>query len=147
LDAVFGNVDGPVTDAGAFSETLRLNPRDIRFTQDTVSPNFSDGGHISDTINQLRTGQISADEFPTIRVVNYDGNVWTLDNRRLTVFSAAQVEHIPVQMLDLSDPVVNAEFLKKFHPINDGQNVVVVPSSARAAARAVLREYGAYGPN
>ena len=124
-----------------------MNPRDIRFTQDTVSPNFSDGGNISDTINQLRTGQISVNDFPTIRTVNYDGNVWTLDNRRLAVFSAAQVDEIPVQMLDLSDPAVNAEFLKKFNPINDGQNVVVVPSSGRAAARAVLREHGVYGPN
>jgi hypothetical protein len=135
----FGNVaDGALP---------RMNPRDIRFTQDTVSPNWSDGGTISDTINQLRAGQISADAFPPIRAVNYDGNVWSLDNRRLTVFSAAQVDDIPVQMLDLSTPAVSREFWKKFNPIDNGQSVVVVPRSGQAAARSVLRQNGMYGPN
>ncbi|WP_420998314.1 hypothetical protein ACKI2N_031970 [Cupriavidus sp. 30B13] len=141
------NATSSAVDAGAFPQSLRMNPRDVRFTQDTVSPNFSDRGTISDTINQLRNGQISAEDFPAIRTVNYGGNVWTLDNRRLAVFSAAQVDDIPVRMLNLSDPAVNAEFLKKFNPINDGKNVVVVPSAGRAAARAVLRDYGMYGPN
>jgi hypothetical protein len=58
-----------------------------------------------------------------------------------------QDDSIPVQMLYLSNQAVRAEFLKKFNPINNRQNVVVVPSSGRAAAQAVLREHGAYGHN
>lgn len=71
----------------------------------------------------------------------------SLDNRRLTVFKAAQVDSVPVQRLSLSDPAVQAEFLKKFKPINDGNMIIVVPSAERAAARKLLREYGKYGSN
>ncbi|MEQ1904914.1 MAG: hypothetical protein ABL888_12070 [Pirellulaceae bacterium] len=125
----------------------RMNPRDIRFTQDTVSPNFSDGGTLSDVVNQLRRGQLSADDFPTIRVVEHNGKLYSLDNRRLTAFKAAQLDDIPVQRLDLADPAVKAEFLKKFKPINDGLNNVVVPKVGRADARRILREFGKYDSN
>jgi hypothetical protein len=65
----------------------------------------------------------------------------------LTVFKAAQVDSVPVQRLSLSDPAVQAEFLKKFKPINDGNMIIVVPKAERAAARQLLQEYGKYGSN
>jgi hypothetical protein len=131
----------------AVDEAERMNPHDIRFTQDTVSTNFSDGGTITDVVNQLRNGKLSADEFPTIRTVEHNGKIYSLDNRRLSAFKAAQIEDIPIQRLDLSNPAVRAEFLKKFKPINDGWNNVVVPATGRAEARRLLREFGKYAPN
>jgi hypothetical protein len=128
-------------------EAERMNPHDIRFSQDTVSPNFSDGGTLTDVVGQLRSGQLSANKFPTIRIVEHNGKIYSLDNRRLSAFKAAQLEDIPVQRLELSDPAVRAEFLKKFKPINDGWNNVVVPAAGRAEARRILREYGKYDPN
>ncbi|WP_209725729.1 MULTISPECIES: LysM peptidoglycan-binding domain-containing protein [Asticcacaulis] len=129
------------------SSAARMNPRDIRFTQDTVSPNFSDGGTINDAVAQLRNGAVSADDFPAIRLVEHDGKLWSLDNRRLVAFNAAQLDNIPVKTLDMSDPSVRAEFLKKFRPVNDGKNIVVVKAGDRSAARTVLRENGVYGEN
>jgi hypothetical protein len=125
----------------------RMNPHEIRFSQDTVSPNFSDGGTLTGVVGQLRSGQLSANKFPTIRVVEHNGKLYSLDNRRLSAFKAAQLEDVPVQRLELSDPAVRAEFLKKFKPINDGWNNVVVPAAGRADARRILREHGKYDPN
>src|SRR5262249_49239293 len=122
----------------------RMSPNGIRFTQDTVSPNFSDGGTISDAVRGLRQGVLRVDDFPPIRVVEYKGNLYTLDNRRLTVFKAAQVDEIPVRRVELDDPGIRAEFLKKFNPIEGGTKNVVVTSSGRAEARRLLREYGKY---
>ena len=118
------------------------DPRGIRFTQDTVSPNFSDGGTLTDAVRQLRSGQITAADFPTIRVVERNGQLFSLDNRRLTAFKAAQLDEVPVQRLNLSDPAVQKEFARKFRPVNGGLNNVVVPSAGRAEARRVLREFG-----
>ncbi len=72
-------VDGPKRGAGipdGPNKVERVNPEDIRFTQDTVSPNFSDGGTITETIRDLLAGNISADEIPTIRVVEVDGKLF-----------------------------------------------------------------------
>jgi hypothetical protein len=137
----------PTTKSTTAEEAERISPHKIRFSQDTVSPNFSNGGTLTDVVGQLRSGKLSADQFPTIRVVEHNGKLYSLDNRRLSAFKAAQLEDIPIQRLDLSDPAVRAEFLKKFKPINDGWNNVVVPAAGRAEARRILREYGKYDSN
>lgn len=99
-------------------------------------------------VNRLRRGgDLTADDFPTIRVVEHNGNLYSLDNRRLTAFKAAQLDDIPVQRLDLADPAVKAEFLRKFRPIIDGRMNVVVPTSGREDARKILREFGKYDSN
>ncbi|MCY2981903.1 MAG: hypothetical protein NTU79_24850 [Planctomycetota bacterium] len=125
----------------------RLDPRGIRFSQDTVSPFFSTGGHLDDAVNALRRNPSAVDNFPIIRVVEHNSKLYSLDNRRLAVFTAAQVDSVPVQRLYLSDPAVQAEFLKKFKPINDGNMIIVVPKAERAAARKILREFGRYDSN
>ncbi|NHZ67128.1 RHS repeat-associated core domain-containing protein, partial [Massilia genomosp. 1] len=122
----------------------RMQTQDIRFTQDTVSPNFSDGGTISEAVAALRSGRIKPDDFPAIRVVEKNGITYSLDNRRLATFSAAQVKSVPVQRLSLTNPEVMAEFLKKFKPIQGGKMIVVVPKAERAAARRVLNQFGKY---
>lgn len=121
-----------------------MDPREIRFTQDTASPNFSDGGTITEAVAKLRRDPTTVSEFPVIRVVEYKLQIWSLDNRRLTCFKAAQLDEIPVQLVDLNDPVVKAEFLKKFRPINDGLNNIIVPKEHRGDARKLLREHNKY---
>ena len=80
----------------------RANPHDIRFTQDTISPHFSDRpGTINDTIQALREGRITPDDIPPIKVVEYKGQLWTLDNRRLASFQYAGVKDIPIIRVDL----------------------------------------------
>ncbi len=76
---------------------------DIRFTQSTASPNFSKGGTVNDTIQGLRTGKVTPQDIPTIRVVEHNGKLYTLDNRRLVAFQNAGVKEIPIRRVSLRD--------------------------------------------
>jgi len=76
-----------------------------------------------------------------IRVVERNGQLITLDNRRLLAFQAAGVK-IPIKRVSLTDPDIAKEFAKKFNPVNGGENIVItVNSKGRKAAEAVLRQY------
>jgi RHS repeat-associated protein len=109
-----------------------LNPNDIKFTQGFVSPNFSDGGTISEAVSKIRAGELKVTDFPPINIVEKNGTLFTLDNRRLVTFSAAGVDKIPVNRLDLKDPTVLREFIKKSrNMIGDGTMTQVATKEQR----------------
>ncbi len=74
-----------------FSEIAEMDPALIRFSQSSISPNFSDGGNVEELANALRNGTVKPDSIPPIRVVEKDGQLFTLDNRRLAAFQKAGV--------------------------------------------------------
>jgi len=120
-----------------------VDPSDINFSQPTISQNFGKGGTIDDTIGQLRRGDITPADIPAIRVVEWNGQLVTLDNRRLATFQAAGIKNVPVERVSLADPAIAKEFAKKFNPVNGGRNVVVTPNAAgRKEAERVLRQHG-----
>jgi len=57
-----------------------MDPQSIRFTQNSVSQNFADGRPVVDLANGLSTGEIDPSSVPPIRVVEFDGNLYSLDN-------------------------------------------------------------------
>ena len=67
---------------------LFMKPSEIRFTQAKCSPNFRNGSAISETYRQLADGSIEKRDVEMLRVVEYnrDGNMYSVDNRRLAVF-------------------------------------------------------------
>jgi RHS repeat-associated protein len=73
------------------------DPKTIRFSQDSINANFKDGSSVDDLINNLKSGQISADDIPAIRIFEREGQTYTLDNRRLYAFQQAGVEIKTVQ--------------------------------------------------
>lgn len=68
-----------------------VNANSIRFTQDSIGRNFSNGNSVYETIDDLKAGNISPDDFPSIRVFEVDGKIFSLDNRRLYVFQQANI--------------------------------------------------------
>lgn len=119
-----------------------VNPSSIKFSQPTVSQNFSSNGTINDLIAGLKNGTVKPGDVPAIRVVERNGELITLDNRRLAAFKAAGVS-VPIQRVSLSNPKIAAEFAKKYNPVNGGQHIVVTPNAAgRSAAEAILRQHG-----
>jgi hypothetical protein len=61
----------------------------VRFTQDSISGKFRNGGDLNDVIADL-SGPRGADvaaRFEPIRLVEHNGQLFTLDNRRLAAFS------------------------------------------------------------
>jgi RHS repeat-associated protein len=120
-----------------------VSPLEIRFSQATASQNFSSKGTIDDLLQGLRNGTVSVDDVPAIRVVERNGQLITLDNRRLAAFKAAGVEKIPIQRVSLSDPDIAKEFARKYNPIDGGDIIVVVPNAAgHAPAQELLRQHG-----
>jgi hypothetical protein len=95
-------------------------------------------------VKQLKGKTLKPEDFPTIRIVEYNGKLYTLDDRRLTTFIAADVEKIPFQKLDINNPEINKEFLKKFKPINDVWTNIIVDKKGRSEARRIAKEYGKY---
>jgi RHS repeat-associated protein len=109
-----------------------LKPNDIKFTQGYASPNFSDGGTISEAVTKIRAGELKATDFPPIKIVEKDGALYTLDNRRLATFNAAGADRIPVQRVSLEDPAILKEFLgKSKNMIGDGTMIQIATQQQR----------------
>lgn len=115
----------PINDRGSvslpFGPTARgLDPADVRFTQNTVSPNFRDGRSISDMVDGLRSGAVAPGDVPPIRLVERDGVLFSLDNRRLVAFGEAGVS-VPYRMATRRE--VKREWDSKFTTTTDGRSI------------------------
>ncbi|GGK37130.1 putative T7SS-secreted protein [Nocardia camponoti] len=96
-----------------------VDPSTVRFTQDSISQNFRNGDSVFSLADALRSGRVLPGEVPAIRVFERDGNVFSLDNRRLAAFQMAGVE-VPVV------PATAAEVARdafKMTSKTDGQNI------------------------
>ncbi|WP_066913606.1 RHS repeat-associated core domain-containing protein [Millisia brevis] len=80
--------------------TGRMDPTEIRFSQNSIKYEFSTGGALDDTVEQLRSGSLDSGVFEPIRVVVRDGELHSVDNRRLAVFQMAGVD-IPYRLVPL----------------------------------------------
>ena len=105
----------PIVNTNSSSQkTCKMEVSKIRFTQQTVSPYFSDGISKVETLaQQLARGEVSAKNIPFIRVVRHKNQLWSLDNRRLRAFKDGLVETIDVMMVDLKDTNIAKEFWDK----------------------------------
>jgi hypothetical protein len=74
-----------------------IDPNDIRFTQGSMSQTFRDGRSVSELAEGLRGGTIDPGDIPPIRLVEHEGSLFSLDNRRLAAFGEAGV-NVPYRM-------------------------------------------------
>jgi hypothetical protein len=78
-----------------------VDPNDLRFTQDTISPAFQhpyQGEFLEDVIAQIKRKDMTASMFPKPEVIKHENTLWCLNNRRLYVFRKAKVDRIDVQI-------------------------------------------------
>ncbi|KAL2622438.1 hypothetical protein R1flu_002643 [Riccia fluitans] len=78
---------------------MNIDPATLLFTQDSIKNTFQvphEDERIDDAVDAILQGKLTACAFPAIRVVSYEGHLWSLDNRRLWVFKKAKVETISV---------------------------------------------------
>jgi hypothetical protein len=105
----------PVITTVAQDDAELVNPDTIRFTQNSVSPYFQEGSpspSIEELANSLRSGEVNPGDVPPLRVVSYDDNLYSLDNRRLVAFQQAGVD-VPVVRVPLTGSYAE-EFVGKF---------------------------------
>jgi len=108
----------------AFPDNLTgyANPKDIRFTQDSVKNSFSDGKVLQTTIDDLKSGKISPADLPAVRVFEKDGLVYSLDNGRVLAASAAGV---PIKIVPATEAEIAKEIGRKMTTPNNGSIICV----------------------
>ena len=111
-----------VVATGVAAETAGINPASVRFSQGGVSPLFKNGNSIDETVAKLSSGEISASDFPAIRLTERDGNLFTLDNRRLVAFQKAGLPEVPYRMATPEEAAAEAW---KFDSKNGGTSIKI----------------------
>ena len=98
-----------------------IDPATVRFSQSSISRNFSAGGSVDDLATSLRSRATKPGDVPSIRLVERDGQLFTLDNRRLEAFRRAEVP-IPYRMATPEEAAAEAW---KFTTRNSGTSIRV----------------------
>ena len=98
-----------------------INPHRVRFSQSSIKASFASGGTIADLVEQLSRGTVDPASVPPIRLLERDGELFTLDNRRLEAFRRAGVD-VPYRM---ATPEEAASEAWKFTTRNQGTEIRV----------------------
>jgi hypothetical protein len=102
-------------------KTGTIDPRTIRYSQSSAAAAFKPPyGTVDDFIQNLLTGGIDTAAIDPVRIVQRDGKIFSLDNRRLYSFEQAGID-IPYQKLD----VIPKRELFKFTTTNDGTSIII----------------------
>uniref|UniRef100_UPI003F49333C hypothetical protein n=1 Tax=Pseudonocardia sp. CA-138482 TaxID=3240023 RepID=UPI003F49333C len=99
-----------------------INPASVRFTQDDIGGNFRDGRTVKDLVEGLRNGSVDPAKIPMIRLVEKDGKLYSLDNRRLAAFKEAGVD---VRYRMAKPREIASEWERKFTTDNDGTSIII----------------------
>jgi hypothetical protein len=107
-------------DFSALPRTGTIDPSKIRFSQNSISATFKEGGTVSDLAAKLKAGTVDPCTIPPIRIVERNGQIFTPDNRRLKAFQEAG---IPIRYEKL-DAIPQREMFK-FTTTNEGVSIDV----------------------
>jgi len=112
----------------------------IRFTRREVSNKFSNGITLDDLIKSLREQNTTSRCVGPIRVVGYQGQMYTLDNRQLYCLQRAGIEYAVVRLVQLRD--VEDEWHEKFTTTNGGTSVEIIstPGALQPSSWTVTRQ-------
>jgi hypothetical protein len=96
--------------------------RSVRFTQDSISANFKNGTSVMQLGEDLANGTVSATDLPGIRLFEQDGDLYSLDNRRLL---AGQMADVDLSYRMATQQELNKEVGRKFTTTNQGTGIRV----------------------
>jgi hypothetical protein len=132
----FGFDGSPTNSADPWGLACLRNPKTIKFSQNGVSREFSDGSKVSDLIGRFKSDPSYAERIEPIRLVRFrdlpgevqeklaaqgasEHSVWSLDNRRLY---AARVAKVPFINTRWATPDEIAQFAtpRRFSTTNGG---------------------------
>ena len=54
-----------------------------------------------------------------------NGKIYSLDNRRLYAFKTANMKKIRVEWVNINNPKIFKEFMRKFTTIDDGLSIII----------------------
>ncbi len=99
-----------------------IDPEDVLFTQDSIRQTFGDGRSIYDLVDEIQDLGETPPELPEIRVFEYCGALWTLDNRRLW---AAKQAGVPIPFRWATASEIEGDILNKGTTVTSGQSIEV----------------------
>jgi hypothetical protein len=110
----------------ALPEQGTISPWSIRSSQNTASWNFKppyQDSCIGDAAYQLREGQITPSQFGAVKLVEKDGMVWSVDNRRVITFRSAGLD-IPYEKTtwDALSPAQKLHFTST----TNGESIIIL---------------------
>jgi RHS repeat-associated protein len=100
---------------------FKLDSSKIRFSQKSISGKFKDGGSLEDLVEGLKSGKIKPEDLPAIRLVDKDGKLFTLDNRRL--YALQQAGKQSFCRMATAEEIFKESW--KFTTINNGISITV----------------------
>ena len=101
--------------------TGAIDPRVVRYSQDSAGANFKPPfGSVDEFAQGLKIGEINPASINPVRLVEREGKIFTLDNRRLSGFEQAGV-FVPYTKLD----AIPKRELFKFTTTNDGTSILM----------------------
>ena len=116
---------GPGCGAGDAAPSLPssggIDPSTVRFSQNNIAASFKSGGSVEKLAADLRSGVVDPGSIPPIRILQRDGALHTLDNRRLHAFQQAGID-IPYRLATRREI---ADDWRKFTTNNGGISVEV----------------------
>jgi len=98
-----------------------ISPEEVRFSQESIKGLFKAGGTIEEMAEGLKNGTVAPAGVAPIRLVEKEGQWFTLDNRRLEAFRRAGVL-VPYRIATLEE---TAEEQWKFTTHNGGTSIRV----------------------
>jgi len=111
-------------DFSKLSQKGLVNPNRIRFSQNSISSEINGSGSekvmLNNFISDLRSGKVDGNTIKPIRITKINGQVYTLDNRRLHAFQEAGI-NVPYEKID----VIPKKELFKFTTQNQGTSIEV----------------------
>nr|WP_240903876.1 S8 family serine peptidase [Chengkuizengella sediminis] len=110
-----------LTKSSTLAQKGIIDSSTVRFSQSSISSNFSDGSSVYDLIAGLKSGKINSNDIPSIRIFEIDGTRYTLDNRRLYAFQEAGID----VNYTLATPQEIANEAWKFTTKNNGESIKV----------------------
>jgi hypothetical protein len=97
---------------------IQLDPEQIRWSQERINWQFKDGRSIFDTRDMLVEGTLTPSDLPTPRIVQYNGEYFALDHRRLWAIRDAgnfrpegRFDSVDFILEDINHPTIYNEFL------------------------------------
>lgn len=99
-----------------------IDPKRLRTMQDSAGPTFRDKKTLEATIEGLRNGTIKPEDIPPVRVTEVNGEVYTLDHRRLIAFREAGV---PIGYQKVNSEDVAREIDDKMQTKDGGTTIII----------------------
>jgi hypothetical protein len=96
-----------------------MDAKSVRFSQRSIAATFRDGSSADELAVRLRDGTIDPVSLPEIQLIERDGTLYSLDNRRLY---AAQQAGVTVRHRMATAEEIRQERYK-FTTINDGTSI------------------------